>query len=54
MPSDSVFDFIDLRSKDFLTPEESENVYKNNCPGYAESRKKKDAIVHFKFLPKFF
>jgi hypothetical protein len=48
------FDFIYLRTKDLLAPEESENIYKNNCPGYAESRKKIDAIVHFKFLPLFF
>jgi hypothetical protein len=49
-----LFDFIYLRVEDLLTPEESENVYKNNCPGYAEGRKKKDAVVHFKFLPIFF
>ena len=48
------FDFIYLRAKNLLTLEESENVYKNNCPGYAECRKKIDAIVHFKFLPSFY
>jgi hypothetical protein len=48
------FDFIHLRVKNLLTPEESENVYKNNCPGYAESRKKIDTVVHFKFLTLFF
>jgi hypothetical protein len=49
-----IFDFIYLSAKDLLTPEESENIYKNNCPGYAESRKKIDAVVHFKFLPLLF
>jgi hypothetical protein len=44
------FDFIYSGAKDFLTPEEAENIYKNNCPGDAECRKKIDAIVHFKFL----
>jgi hypothetical protein len=48
------FDFIYLRAKDLLTPEKSENIYKNNCPGDAESRKKIDAVVHFKLLTLFF
>jgi len=44
------FDFRYLMVKGLLTPEESENIYKNNCPGYAEGRKKIDTIVHYKFL----
>jgi hypothetical protein len=48
------FDLIYLRAKNLLTLEESGNVYKNNCPGYAEGRKKKDAVFHFKLLTLFF
>jgi hypothetical protein len=43
-------DFIYLVVKGLLTPEESENVYKNNRPGYAEGRKKINTVVHYKFL----
>ena len=44
------FDFIQLIVNGLLTPGKPENVYKNNGPGYAESRKQIDTIVHFKFL----
>jgi hypothetical protein len=37
-----------------LAPEEFENVYKNNRPGYAEGRKKINAVVHYKLLSLFF
>ena len=48
------FDFIYLRVKGLLTPVESENVYKNDCPGYAEGCKEIDTVVHYKFLSLFF
>jgi hypothetical protein len=47
------FDFIYLRAKDLLTPEEFENENKNNRPGYAESRKKINTIIHNIFLSLF-
>jgi hypothetical protein len=33
-----------------LTLEKPENVYENYRPGYTESGKKKDAVVHNEFL----
>jgi len=48
------FDFIYLIVEGRLTPEESENVYENNRPGYAESRKKINTIIHYKFLSLFY
>jgi hypothetical protein len=47
-------DFIYLSVKGLLTAVESENVYKNNRPCYAESRKKVNTVVHYKFLSLFF
>jgi hypothetical protein len=44
------FDFIYFIVKGCLSPKESENVNKNNRPGYAEGSKKINTVIHNKIL----